>query len=88
MVFPRQASKGESMTQFKAFRSAVCAALCLLGIGIAPFANALSCTFTDLGTLGGTNGFNPRGSHHAVRSQTIEKKMSVTSSVRTISIGC
>ena len=42
------------MTHFKAFRLAVCAAFCLLGLGVSAFANAQLYSITELGTLGGT----------------------------------
>ena len=41
------------MIRFKVSRSAVCAVACLLGISIAPLANAQAYTFTDLGTFAG-----------------------------------
>jgi hypothetical protein len=53
----RHRSRDDSITCFKRFRSAICATLFLLVVGIAPLAKAASYTFTDLGTLGGTYSF-------------------------------
>ena len=42
------------MSRLKSFKLAVCAALCWLGVGVTPLANAASYRLTDLGTLGGS----------------------------------
>ena len=43
------ASKGQSMAGFKAFRSAACAFLFLIGTGVTPAVFGQAYTVTDLG---------------------------------------